>query len=69
MLATTLGIEFDPNKDWDEREVIYKMSHKIINSYNITARTMENVCFLRYSFALKRNVTLNAVKLLYSYTR
>ena len=37
MLATTLGIEFDPNKDWDEREGIYKMSHKIINSYNITA--------------------------------
>ena len=36
MLATTLGIEFDPNKDWDEREGIYKMSHKIINSYNIT---------------------------------
>ena len=36
MLATTLGIEFDPNKDWDEREGIYKMSDKIINSYNIT---------------------------------
>ncbi len=36
MLATTLGIEFDPNKDWDEREGIYKMSGKIINSYNIT---------------------------------
>ena len=26
LLATTLGIEFDPNKDWDEREGIYKMS-------------------------------------------
>jgi arginine decarboxylase len=36
MLATTLGIEFDSNKDWDEREGIYKMSGKIINSYNIT---------------------------------
>ncbi|MBF0586731.1 arginine decarboxylase, pyruvoyl-dependent [Prosthecochloris sp. N3] len=36
MLATTLGIEFDPNKDWDEREGIYKMSGKIINSFNIT---------------------------------
>ena len=36
MLATTLGIEFDPNKDWDEREGIYQMSGKIINSYNIT---------------------------------
>jgi arginine decarboxylase len=36
MLATTLGIEFDPNKDWDEREGIYKMSGKIINSFNVT---------------------------------
>lgn len=36
MLATTLGIEFDTNKDWDEREGIYKMSGKIINSFNIT---------------------------------
>ncbi|TNJ38937.1 arginine decarboxylase, pyruvoyl-dependent [Chlorobaculum thiosulfatiphilum] len=36
MLATTLGIEFDPNKDWDEREGIYKMSGKIVNSFNIT---------------------------------
>ncbi len=31
MLATTLGIEFDPNKGWDKRDGIYKMSHKIIN--------------------------------------
>jgi arginine decarboxylase len=37
MLATTLGIEFNSDKDWDEREGIYKMSHKIINSFNITA--------------------------------
>ena len=29
MLATTLGIEFDSEKDWDEREDIYKMSGKI----------------------------------------
>jgi arginine decarboxylase len=36
MLATTLGIEFDPGKDWDEREGIYKMSGKIVNSFNIT---------------------------------
>lgn len=32
MLATTLGIEFDPDKDYDERREIYLMSGKIIDS-------------------------------------
>lgn len=36
MLATTLGIEFDPNVAWDEREKIYKTSGKIIKTINIT---------------------------------
>ncbi len=36
MLATTLGIEFDADTAWDEREKIYKMSGKIVKSYNIT---------------------------------
>jgi arginine decarboxylase len=36
MLATTLGVEFDANKDWDEREDIYKMSGKIVKTFNIT---------------------------------
>lgn len=36
MLATTLNIEFDANKDWDEREQIYKMSGKIIRTTNTT---------------------------------
>jgi arginine decarboxylase len=36
MLATTLGVEFDPEKDWSERENIYKMSGKIVRSFNIT---------------------------------
>jgi arginine decarboxylase len=36
MLATTLGVEFDPNTDWSERENIYKMSGKIVRSFNIT---------------------------------
>ena len=30
MLASTLGVEFDPEKDWSEREDIYKMSGKIV---------------------------------------
>jgi arginine decarboxylase len=36
MLATTLGVEFDATKDWSEREDIYKMSGKIVRSFNIT---------------------------------
>ncbi len=32
MLATTLGIEFDPEEDYDERREIYLMSGKIIDS-------------------------------------
>ena len=36
MLATTLGIEFDPEKDYDERRDIYKMSGKIIHSQHIS---------------------------------
>lgn len=36
MLATTLGIEFDSNTDWDEREKIYKMSGKIVRTFNVT---------------------------------
>lgn len=35
MLATTLGIEFDSNKDWQEREQIYKASGTIIKATNI----------------------------------
>jgi len=36
MLATTLGVEFDAAKSWDEREQIYKMSGKIVRTRNIT---------------------------------
>jgi len=36
MLATTLGVEFDPNTAWDEREKLYKMSGKIVRTYNVT---------------------------------
>ena len=32
MLATTLGIEFAPDKAWQEREQIYKASGRIINT-------------------------------------
>ncbi|TRZ63991.1 arginine decarboxylase, pyruvoyl-dependent [bacterium] len=36
MLATTLGVEFDPETAWNEREQMYKQSGKIIKTLNIT---------------------------------
>ena len=36
MLATTLGIEFNSDTSWDEREQIYKASGQIIKTRNIT---------------------------------
>ncbi|MDA1334852.1 MAG: arginine decarboxylase, pyruvoyl-dependent [bacterium] len=36
MLATTLGLEFDPDAAWNEREEVYKTSGKIIKTTNIT---------------------------------
>jgi len=36
MLASTLGLEFDLNTAWDEREKLYKMSGKIVRTFNIT---------------------------------
>lgn len=35
MLATTLGIEFDPEKVWEEREEVYKTSGKIFKTTHI----------------------------------
>src|SRR6266576_5371351 len=42
MLATTLGIEFNPELDWDEREQIFKMSGKIVRTTNITQSAVGN---------------------------
>lgn len=36
MLATTLGIEFDTETAWNEREQLYKQSGKIFKTFNIT---------------------------------
>ncbi|MBS3155109.1 arginine decarboxylase, pyruvoyl-dependent [Candidatus Woesearchaeota archaeon] len=35
MLATTLGIEFDTDASWDEREQVYKASGKVFKSKGI----------------------------------
>ena len=37
MLASTLGIEFDPDAAWDERKRAYQMSNLIISSMSLTA--------------------------------
>jgi arginine decarboxylase len=42
MLATTVGIEFDPEADWDEREQLFKMSGKIVRTTNITQSAVGN---------------------------
>ena len=36
MLASTLGIEFDPAKNYDERKETYRMSGKIVKTRNTT---------------------------------
>jgi arginine decarboxylase len=35
MLATTLGLEFDPDKAWDKRKQEYKMSRRIVRTQSI----------------------------------
>ena len=36
MLATTLGIKFDPETAWDAREKVYKKDNKIFRTFNVT---------------------------------
>jgi arginine decarboxylase len=42
MLATTLGIEFESDKAWDERKQVYKASGKIIKTTNICQSAQGN---------------------------
>jgi arginine decarboxylase len=44
MLATTLGVDFDPDKAWDERKQEFKMSGKFVRTQSIaqTARGGKN---------------------------
>ncbi|GBD89861.1 pyruvoyl-dependent arginine decarboxylase [bacterium BMS3Abin04] len=42
MLATTLGIDFDPDKAWNEKEQVFKMSGKIVNTSNVTQSARGN---------------------------
>jgi arginine decarboxylase len=44
MLATTLGIDFDPEKAWDERKQEFKMSGEVVRTQSVaqTARGEKN---------------------------
>ena len=36
MLATTLDVDFDPDKSWDEKKEVYRLSNKIVRTMNTT---------------------------------
>ncbi|HEX5483280.1 MAG TPA: arginine decarboxylase, pyruvoyl-dependent [Terriglobia bacterium] len=36
MLATTLGVEFDSDRSWDEKKEIYRISNRIVRTMHIT---------------------------------
>ncbi len=40
MLASTLGIDIDEDKSWDEKEEIYRISDEIVKTTNITQSAM-----------------------------
>jgi arginine decarboxylase len=39
MLATTLGLDFDPDKAWDERKQEYKMSGRFVRTQSLAQTT------------------------------
>ena len=40
MLASTLGIDFDPDKDYDKRREVYQMSGKIVESQHTSQASL-----------------------------
>jgi arginine decarboxylase len=36
MLASTLGMEFDVEKSWDEKKEYYRLSDRIVRTTNVT---------------------------------
>ncbi|MEI6632355.1 MAG: arginine decarboxylase, pyruvoyl-dependent [Chlamydiota bacterium] len=36
MLASTLGIEFDEDKSWDEQKAVYHIQNKVVRAMNVT---------------------------------
>ena len=46
MLASTLGVDFDENKSWDEKKEVFRISNKIVKTTDITqsAVVKKNFC-------------------------
>jgi len=42
MLATTLGVDFDPESDWNEKDKFFKMSGEIVRTTNVTQSAQGN---------------------------
>lgn len=42
MLASTLGVEFDESKKWDEKKETFRISDKIVRTTNITQSAVVN---------------------------
>lgn len=42
MLATTLGLDFDPDKSWDEKREVYRLSNKIVRTQNVAQTAVGN---------------------------
>ncbi|MXZ70483.1 MAG: arginine decarboxylase, pyruvoyl-dependent [Acidobacteria bacterium] len=42
MLATTLGLKFDPEKSWDENKEVWRLSDEIVRTRNITQTAVGN---------------------------
>lgn len=42
MLATTLGVEFNEDASWDQKEEVYKLSGKIVRTSNCTQTAVGN---------------------------
>lgn len=42
MLATTLGLDFDPDTSWDEKKEVYRLSNEIVRTQNITQTAVGN---------------------------
>jgi arginine decarboxylase len=42
MLATVMGVEFDPEKSWDEKREIWRISGKFVRTANVTQSARGN---------------------------
>jgi arginine decarboxylase len=36
IITVHLGLEFDPDKSWDEKKEVYRLSNEIVRTQNVT---------------------------------